>query len=148
IVRINRSVRPNHALDSNLSVSDKFFLVEHSRGFFCCRVRLLPNNVIVPFDNGLSFAQVELRFPKDARIWGAVDLEFRPLLDTGDPRVPRDLAKRWKPQPISQEHGFGRMLRTARRRLRMSTREAAGASQAIAKLLSNVRYEISSSSLN
>ena len=87
-------VRVNPAITANLvtredSISDRLFLVEHSKGFCCCRIRILGGGVIVPFDNGLSYAQVELHCPQEARLWGAVDLEFRPLLrarGTGSPK--------------------------------------------------------------
>lgn len=148
IVRINRDIRPHPALQENLTVSDQFFFVEHSKGFFCCRIRLLPKNMIVPFDNGLSFAQVELRVPQEARIWGAVDFEFRPLLDVEEPHVPRDLAWHWKPQSLTQAEGFGQLLRRLRRRLHISTREAARVSHTVAHLQDDVRYSSSPSSLS
>ena len=99
IVRVNPDIGDGAALPSN-SISDRIFLVEHSKGFYCCRVRVLGNGVIVPFDNGLSYAQVELHCPQEARLWGAVDLEFRPLLRREEPQVPKDLARRWKPESL------------------------------------------------
>lgn len=148
IVRIDRAVRPHPAQQDNATISDRFFLIEHCRGFFCCRIRLLAKNVIVPIDSGFSFAQVELHVPEEARIWGAVDFEFRPLLDIEEPVFPRDLTRRWLPQPLLQEPSFGQMLRGTRRRLHISTREAARMSHTIAELLNDVRYRSSSSSLS
>ena len=88
------------ARQENSPISDRIFLVEHSKGFCCCRIRVLANGAIVPFDNGLRHAQVELHRPQEAKLWGVVDFEFRPLLRTEEPEVPKDLARRWKPQPL------------------------------------------------
>ena len=80
IVRVDPDVTADLVGRQNSGISDRLFLIEHSKGFCCCRIRILGGGVIVPFDNGLSYAQVELHCPQEARLWGAVDLEFRPLL--------------------------------------------------------------------
>lgn len=132
----------------NSPISDRIFLVEHSKGFCCCRIRTLGNGVIVPFDNGLRHAQVELHFPQEARLWGTVDFEFRPLLRTKDPEVPKDLARRWRPQTISSNEDFGQLLKRTRRRRNLSVREAARMSRTIAEVLKDNRYKTSPSSLS
>jgi len=145
-------VRVNPAITANLvtredSISDRLFLVEHSKGFCCCRIRILGGGVIVPVDNGLSYAQVELHCPQEARLWGAVDLEFRPLLRGVEPEVPKDLARLWKPQALPAHEDFGQLLKRARRRMNLPVREAAAKSRTIAEVLKDDRYTTSPSSL-
>lgn len=147
IVRVDPDV-PDPLGQSNSSTSDRLFLVEHSRGFFCCRIRFLPGGVIVPVDNGFSYAQVELHCPQYARIHGVVDLEFRPLVGSVDPRVPGELARRWKPKPLLEQQIFGELLRKRRLGLDISIREAAHAARTVAELMNDDRYIISASSLS
>ncbi len=150
IVRVNTDiVDTTHREDSR--VSDRIFLVEHSKGFCCCRIRTLANGVIVPFepfDNGLRHAQVELHCPQEAKLWGTVDFEFRPLLRTEEPEVPKDLARRWKPQALPANEDFGQLLKGTRRRRNLSVREAATISRAIAEVIKDDRYTTSPSSLS
>ena len=146
IVRVNPDTVDSPALRENFSISDRIFLVEHSKGFCCCRIRVLGNGVIVPVDDGLRYAQVELHCPQEARLRGVVDLEFRPLLRSEEPEVPRDLARHWKPQPLAVEEGFGQVLGGARARMNLSLREAAATSRAITEILKHDRYTISPSS--
>jgi transcriptional regulator with XRE-family HTH domain len=148
IVRVNPALSRDFTRQRDGRISDRFFLIEHSRGFCCCRVRFLASGLIVPVDHGLPFAQVELRVPEEARIWGVVDLEFRPVARAEEPEVPRDLARRWRPQLLSEAESVGRLLKSARLRSRFSTREAAQMSQSVADLLKDDRYIISSSSLS
>jgi hypothetical protein len=148
IVRINPEIRAETSFQKSTPISDRIFLIEHGKGFCCCRLRFLANGVIVPFGNGLPYAQVELRSPEQAKIWGTVDVEFRPLLRAKEPRVPRDLARRWKPQSLPERQSFGQLLRYMRRRLQLSTREAARMSRMVAEQLDDERYACSSSSLS
>jgi transcriptional regulator with XRE-family HTH domain len=148
IVRVTPDVSTDLVPGENSAISDRLFLVEHSKGFFCCRIRILGGGVIVPFDNGLSYAQVELHCPQEARLWGAVDLEFLPLLRGEEPEVPKDLARHWKPQPLPAQENFGPLLKTTRRRMKLSVREAAAKSRTIAEVLKDNRYETSPSSLS
>ena len=147
IVRVNPDMVDNtYRADS--PISDRIFLVEHSKGFCCCRIRILANGVIVPFDNGLRHAQVELHCPQEAKLWGAVEFEFRPLLHTEEPEVPKDLARRWRPQLLPSNEDFGQLLKITRRRMRLSVREAARMSRTIAEVLKDERYMTSPSSLS
>jgi transcriptional regulator with XRE-family HTH domain len=148
VVRVNPDTTANLVPRENSSISDRLFLVEHSRGFCCCHIRILGGGVIVPVDNGLSYAQVELHCPQEARLWGAVDLEFRPLLRGEEPEVPKDLARQWKPQPLSAHEDFGQLLKRTRRRMNLSVREAAAKSRTIAEVLKDDRYTTSPSSLS
>jgi transcriptional regulator with XRE-family HTH domain len=148
VVRVNPNITADLVPRENSSISDRLFLVEHRKGFFCCRIRILSGGVIVPFDNGLSYAQVELHCPQEARLWGAVDLEFRPLLRDEQPEVPRDLARHWKPQALRAPENFGQLLKRTRRRMDLSLREAAAMSRTIAEILKDDRYSTSPSSLS
>jgi len=148
VVRVNPDITDNRVFGEKSAISDRLFLVEHSKGFCCCRIRVLGSGVIVPVDSGRSYAQVELHCPQEARIWGAVDLEFRPLLRYQEPKVPKDLARLWKPQPLPAHEDFGRLLKSTRRGMNLSVREAAAMSQMIAEDLKDYRYTISPSSLS
>jgi len=148
IVRVNPEITANLALRENSAVSDRLFLVEHSKGFCCCRIRILGGGVIVPFDNGLSYAQVELHSPQEARLWGAVDLEFRPSLRGEEREVPKDLARHWTPQPLPAHEDIGQLLKSTRRKMNLSVREVAAKSRAIAEILKDDRYITSPSSLS
>jgi transcriptional regulator with XRE-family HTH domain len=148
IVRINPEIHADVSRQKAAAISDRLFLIEHGKGLCCCRIRFLANGVILPFDNGLSYAQVELHIPQQAQVRGAVDLEFRPLLEAKEPWVPRDLAHRWKPQSLPEQQSFGQLLKATRHRLHISTREAARMSHMIAEVLNDDRYICSSSSLS
>ena len=148
IVRVNPRIVHSLSLQEHAPISNRFYLIEHSRGFSCCRLRVVSNNVIVPVDQGLSHAQVEVQCPREARIWGAVDFEFRPLLRGEKPQVANDLARHWRPQPFPENENFGQALKRARRRMNLSIREAARVSRTIAELLKDDRYVISPSSLS
>ncbi|MGA9509325.1 MAG: hypothetical protein WBV55_11980 [Candidatus Sulfotelmatobacter sp.] len=148
IVRVNPDVTADLVGRQNSGISDRLFLLEHSKGFCCCRIRILGGGVIVPFDNGLPYAQVELHCPQEARLWGAVDLEFRPLVLGEEPKVQKDLARQWKPQKLPTHEEFGLLLKRTRTRMNLSIREAAAMSRTIAEVLKEDRYTTSPSSLS
>jgi hypothetical protein len=146
IVRVNPEIPDKLAFLPN-GVSSRIFLIEHSKGLFCCRLRIVGDSVIVPVSTKVSYAQVELRRPPDAKLLGTVDLEIRPLLMAKEPEVPKELAKQWKPRPLSREGKVGPLLRSARITMRLSLREASEISGKVADLLGDDRYFISPSSL-
>lgn len=147
VVRVDpEGVRP--LAQKNSSASDRIFLVEHSRGYFCCRIRFLSGGVVMPVADGLDYAQVALHRPHEARIRGVVDLELRPMLDAEEPRVPAALARRWRPRPLLEPKGLGALLKTSRLRLDISIREAANKTRRVAELMNDDRYFISASSLS
>lgn len=147
IVRVNPDILDSAPRD-NSRISDRIFLIEHSKGFCCCHIRRLASGAIVPFDTGLRHAQIELRVPQEAKIWGTVDFEFRPLLRVEEPVVPKDLARHWKPQQLPALESFGQLLKRTRRARNLSVREAAQMSRTIAKILQDNRYTTSPSSLS
>lgn len=63
IVRINPQIDADLLRQETTAISDRLFLIEHGKGLCCCRVRFLRDNVIVLFDSGSSYGQVELRSP-------------------------------------------------------------------------------------
>src|SRR5208282_3594836 len=132
---------------TNGSASTEIFLLEHSKGLFCCRLRVVEKGIVVPIGTLLSYAQVEMKVPREARILGVVDLEIRPMLLAEQPEVPKDLAKHWKPRPLFAQKTLGQLLRSARTNLHLSLREVAGMSRNIARLLADGRYFVSPSSL-
>lgn len=146
IVRVNPDIA--NSVPNGDSISDRIFFVEHSKGFCCCRIRRLANGAIVPFDNGFRHAQVELHCPQEAKLWGTVDFEFRPMLRAEEPEVPKELARRWKPQPLPVDEGFGQLLKRTRKRRNLSVREAAQISRTVAEILEDERYITSPSSLS
>jgi len=147
IVRVNPRFSNGRIPKTNGATPTQIFLIEHNKGLFCCRLRVVEKGIIVPIGTSLSYAQVELRVPREARIVGVVDLEIRPTLRSEQPEVPRDLGKQWKPQPLVTDKNFGQFLRASRTKLRLSLREGAGMSRTIAGLLGDERYFVSPSSL-
>ena len=146
IVRVNPDM-PDKVVFLANGTSSRIFLIEHSKGLFCCRLRAIRDSVIVPVSTRVSYAEVELRRPQEASLLGIVDLELRPLLMTREPAVPKDLAKQWKPRPLPREGKVGPLLRSARMTMHLSLREASGLSRKVADLLGDDRYFISPSSL-
>jgi hypothetical protein len=147
IVRVNPDIPDELLLRANGTASSRVFLIEHCKGLFCCRLRTVGHNVIMPVSAQLSYAQVEFRLPHEARLLGIVDFELRPLLRAEQPEVPKELARQWKPRPLSREEKVGPLLRRARITMRLSLREASRVSRKIADILGDDRYFISPSSL-
>src|SRR4029077_10529705 len=98
-------------------------------------LRVIGNNLIVPVSTQLSYAQIELQLPREARLLGIVDLEIRPLLKAKQPEVPKELAKHWKPEPLAPEPTVGEMLRSSRAKVNLSLREASAMSRHIVEIL-------------
>jgi transcriptional regulator with XRE-family HTH domain len=126
---------------------DRIFLIEHSKGLCCSSLRSLAADVVVPVGSSLPYAQIPLRVPQEARILGAVDLEIRFMLKTEPPTVPRDLARRWKPQVLPNDPNPVHRLQQARTQMNLSLRETAGMTRRIAEMFGNPHYGISASSL-
>jgi transcriptional regulator with XRE-family HTH domain len=147
VVRVQTVDGESLPLPRNNKISDRIFLVEHNQGVCCCRVRAVEKGVIVPVSTQLSYAQMEFEHPREARILGVVDLEIRPLLDTEEPIVPKDLARRWKPRPLLMEGRLGQVLRRARSNMNLSLRQASAMSRLLGEILKDQRYAVSSSSL-
>jgi hypothetical protein len=147
IVRVNPNI-PDDIAPRASRASARYFLIEHSEGLFCCCLRALGSAVLVPVSAKLSYAQVELQRHEETRLIGVVDLVLRPMLRFDPPEVPTELARQWKPRPLSREvRSVGALLRKARVTMRLSLREASEMSRRIADTLKDDRYYISPSSL-
>jgi transcriptional regulator with XRE-family HTH domain len=129
--------------------SQKIFLVEHGKGLCCCHVRAAGAGRIATISTQVQYAQVEFKIPEEARIIGIVDLEIRSVLGLRQPVVPRDLARRWKPEGLLPEPSeLGTLLRRARLRMGLSLRAASAISREIANLLGDERYFVAPGSLS
>lgn len=146
IVRVNPNIPDDLAPRANRA-SSRYFLIEHSEGLFCCHLRAVGDNVLVPVSTKLSYGQVELQRPQEARLVGVVDLALRPALGFDPPEVPAELARQSKPRPLSRDVRVSALLRNARVTKRISLREASEMSRRIADILKDDRYYISPSSL-
>jgi hypothetical protein len=144
---------------SDGQVTETLFLVEHARGLCCCRLHQSAKNRITLAPTQLAFAQVEFELGSEARILGAVDLEFRPLRNKKQsgrffcslPEVAPELAKLWKPSALRSPVAAQRpssLLRNARLRAGLSFREASELSHEVVHALGDQRYFMSPGSLS
>jgi transcriptional regulator with XRE-family HTH domain len=149
VVRVNPNLKPEPPFWANGKISDHFFLIEHSKGFCCCRIQPIGRNRIIPVSTQLPYAQVELRIPEEAAILGVVDSEIRPLLEPEQPEVPRDVARHWRPETLRQpERKLGQLLRDARMRMGLSFRDASALARQVADSLGDEQYFVSPGSLS
>ena len=125
-------------------LTERMFLIEHSKGLFCCKVRVIGGRLLVPINTSLSYAQVELALTDQVRVLGTLDLEIRPLSRPEPPAIPAGLAKQWQPKPLLSATQLGELLRYRRENHDRSLREAAELSRRIAILLGDDRYLVSS----
>jgi len=159
VVRANPRLVPKPSPKAAGNVSDQIFLVEHRRGFCCCRLHPLARNRVTLVPTQLPFADVELQLGSEARILGVVDLEFRRLTHHRSSAIPKcslpevapDLARLWKPALLGRTAGGerpGLLLRNARLRAGLSLHHASEMSRAIATALRDPRYFASQASLS
>lgn len=146
IVRVNPRAGSD-LLRKDGTTSEQIFLIEHSRGLHCCRLRAAENDLVVPVSSLLSYAQVEFRFLREVRVLGVVDLEIRPLFDDSQPEVPNELASYWKPTPLMPAVRLSSLLRNGRSRMNLSLREASDLSRRVSDSVQDRRHYISQSSL-
>jgi len=147
-VRAYPTIANDLLLRGNGTTSDRMFLIEHSKGLCCCRLRIVGDSLIVPVSAQLPYAQIEFQLPQEARVIGVADFEIRPLVMSAEPEVSKELAKRWKPRSLAPETGLGRLLRNSRTKMDLSLREASLMSHRIVVLLGDQRYFVSPSSLS
>lgn len=145
IVRINPQFAAQ-LLPRTGAPSSRYFLIEHSRGLTCCRLRVIGEGVLVPVSTELSYPQVELH-PQEARLLGLADLEIRPWSRLETPIVPAQFGRQWRPRPLSGETTMGPLIRHARAVMHLSLREASIVSQKVSNLVGHESYFISPSSL-
>ena len=148
IVRVDPRLADELVSRGNGTTSKQIFLIEHSQGLCCCRLRVVGDGLIVPVSTQLPYAQTELRLPQEARLLGIVDLEIRPSPKPEPPEVSKELAKLWKPEPLTAGLSLGPWLRRARSQMNLSLREASATSRKIVDLVGDERYFVSPSSLS
>jgi len=142
-------VRINPAWKEAADASQRLFLVQHSKGICCCRLLFGAGHKIALVSTQLPYAQVQLTLHHEAKILGVVDLEIRSLARGEKATVASELAKRWKPEPLtSGVPKLSHFLRSARAKAGLSLREASDLSRKLANLLNDDRYFISASSLS
>ncbi len=125
------------------------FLIEHGKGFCCCRLQVVGKNRVVPVSEQLPYAQVELQMYEEIRILGVVDLEIRSLLKPEQPQVPKDLARHWRPLSlVAEDTKLSHLVHNARSRMGLSFREASAMSRQIASELGHEQYFAASGSLS
>jgi hypothetical protein len=129
--------------------SRRLMMVEHSKGICCCRLLAGAGRKITLVSTQLPYAQIQLKLHQEARILGTVDLEIRAFAHPEKAEVAGELAKRWKPEPLSSAvPKLNRFLRSARAKAGVSLREASQLSREIANLFHDDRYFLSASSLS
>jgi hypothetical protein len=129
--------------------SKGLILLEHAKGFCCCRIRFVGAGRIAMVATQMPYAQVEFNVPQEARIIGIADLEIRNLLRPEQPAVPKQFAKRWRPEVLPEgPPQLGPLLRQARLRMGLSFRQASGISRKVANVLDDVRYFAAPGSLS
>jgi hypothetical protein len=148
IVRVNPRIDDGLISGKSGITSRQIFLMQHSKGYFCCHLRVIGDRVIVPVSTQLPYAQIELHFPDEVNLLGVVDLEIRPTLNVEQPEVPKELSTHWKPDVLTPELKLGHLVRSSRTRLNLSLREASAMTRRIADLLGDERYILSQSSLS
>lgn len=148
IVRID-SKRHGTVADQIGIGSQRLYLVDHGRGLACCRLIAAGGNRILTVSTHLPYAQIEFELDREAQILGVADLEIRPLGDFEPPRVPKNLANRWKPKRlIPCNIPLSRLLETARIKAGLSLRDASALTGQIATMLRDKLYFMSASSLS
>jgi len=149
IVRANARLAKSMLPAANGKKSECLFLIEHAKGFCCCRLRAVAKYRILPLSTQLPYAQVELEFPTEVRVIGAVDLEIRPLLTPEHADVPIELAKHWRPSTLVwQDSKLSQLLRSARSRMGLSLREASAMSRRVSAAMGDEQYFAAPGSLS
>jgi len=151
VVRVDTRAPDRFLPNKPGDASRVFFLVEHSEGLACCRVRRVDTERIALHTTELAYAQVPLRLGHECVLRGIVDLEIRTPSLVHAPKVPRELMRFRPAQPLPPaEHAFrlGQRIRMARLRSGLHFREAASRSAIIARFLQDSRYLISAASLS
>jgi transcriptional regulator with XRE-family HTH domain len=132
-------------------ISRHLFLIEHSRGLNCGRLRVVGSNRVALVTSDAQSASLEFKLGTEARILGVVDIELRFRPATGkraapaatDIDIPPDLRETRKPNRIDMPTGRERpsaLLKKARLRAGLSFRSASKLSREIAKTLGDDRY--------
>lgn len=124
-------------------------LIEHERGLWCGRFHISGDGTIHAAARELAYAQTALRTPREARIIGVVDMEFRWLHRFERPVVPGEFSRYWVPEPLDRTPaGPGSLVRQARKRAGLTLGMASRLSRDIAEHLGHMQYAIAQSTLS
>jgi transcriptional regulator with XRE-family HTH domain len=149
IVRANVRLAKSMLPGANEERPECFFLIEHAKGFCCCRLRALGKHRIMPLSTQLPYAQLELEIPTEVRVIGVLDLEIRSLLKSEQTDVPKELATLWRPPALGSEASkLSQLLRGARSKMGLSLREASAMSRRVAAELGDQQYFAAPGSLS
>jgi hypothetical protein len=149
IVRANQRLAKSMLPIESGKEPSSLFLIQHARGFCCCRLQAVSKHQVVPLSTQLPYAQVQLEFPSEVTVLGVVDLEIRSLLKPEPPDVPTELARHWRPLKLWQEGTkLSHLLRRARLRAGLSFREASAMSRRVASELGDKQYFAAPGSLS
>ena len=124
-------------------------VIEHERGLWCGRFRVLDEGTLVAASAKLAYSPIGFRLPQEVRILGAVDMEIRWIHRFESPIVPPESAIWRQPGELTPMTGaFGALLRQARARAGLTLREASLLSQRISHHLNNQQHAIAQSTLS
>lgn len=148
VVRVTR-LEGDSALERVNRSDNAIFLLEHGRGFWCCRLKRGQNRQVIVASHYMSGTQLRFAVPEEARIRGVVDLEIRPIhasTDIGTPavfsRLQTPLSWRWNSRYL------GDLLRIRRLQAGLSLREASAMSSLLAASLGDDRFFASPGTLS
>lgn len=133
------------------STSQALFLVEHARGFNCCRLQYLAADRVALMSTELPCARVELQLGRELRILGTIDMEIRNVRKMRRPENHRafEESKNQDNSPfqlsIPELH---HLLRSGRLRAGLSFRQASALSRKIAEELGDEWYFTAAGSLS
>jgi hypothetical protein len=123
--------------------SQPLYLVEHSKGLTCCRLKFLDAERVALISDHLPLATPEFHLGNEIRILGVADLEIHPLKNVSHARVSAEFSKEWTPTPVRQvadRAPLGELLCSCRLRSGLEFREASRISKEIAEELGDTRY--------
>ena len=127
------------------------FLVRHAKGITCSRLLRSESDKIVLCSRQLPYAPIELTVDAEGVVWGAVDIEIRPIAIAQKPVVSAALERYRAPSPLSRvlpPRNVGDFIRRARQACGISFREASERTRVIAREVGDRRYYCSPGALS
>jgi len=148
IVRIDERRSRELLSEGRSNSGPRLFLVEHGSGYTCSQLLMLEKDRIMLHSPERPCAQLELRLGKEARIFGLVDSEIRPIRGNHNAWMLHRSAVLPKPRPLNIETSLKNLLKSSRLREGISFREASGMSRWIASTFSDQLYFAAPSTLS
>ena len=147
IVRAN----PRAALGSEEETNrepGRLLLIQHERGYWCGRFHRSGKGKLRVAASHLAYAHTLFSYPDEARVIGAVDMEFRWMDRNHNPQVPQELLTYQRPQPlIGHRNSLREVLSRARSNANLTLAEASELSRRISRQFDDQHYAISQSTL-